>query len=109
MIFKYRGFNKNWCFVEGKSIVTARVSTQGISAQSEWPDMPGNCYSELENRIGEETGMWGARFIGEVFMYPSVFVVSVDGETFALATNTATEAYLVNDNGKTVERIGYMN
>lgn len=105
MVLKYRGFNKNWCFVEGDSIVTARVETSGIKTQSEVPGVVGDCYKELQNKIGEETEMWNVRFIGEVLKYPVVTVVSVGKDTFAFATSTATEVFILNDNGKTIERL----
>lgn len=105
MILKYRGYGNNWCFKEGDSIVTAKVKTTEISG-TDGNDMFNDCYRELEHRIREEVKADRVHFIGEVFSLPVIAVVAVGGvggysDTYAIST----EAYLLNDNGKTIERL----
>lgn len=101
MILKYRGFGDNWCFVEGTHIVTAKVPN--TFPLSEVEDGLGGVdyYKKLKDRISAETGMYNVRFIGEVLCPPFVVAVDVDGDEYAIAT----EAYILNDNGKTIERL----
>lgn len=105
MVLKYKGFNNNWVFVEGKIITVATVSTEGIDTSSELPGTLSNCYKKLADRISKETGLDNFRWVGEVFMCFYVVVVQVGDETYVFSVDVALESYILNDNGKTVERL----
>ena len=100
MILKFKGFGDNWCFVEGTHIATAKVMTTGIK-RNDPNELGEDPYTELQDRISAVTGITNPQFIGEVLDPPFIVTVDVDGEEYAIAT----EAYILNDNGKTIERL----
>ena len=106
MILKYRSHNKNWCYHEGKSVVSALVNNpKGIG-----PDEPCTKLSiedfvkrtkETNELIEKETGMRPMIAIGEIYDSQLIACVSIDNTVYALAV----DAYLINDNGKVIEKL----
>ena len=96
MILKYKGVVGDWFFAEGKNIRTVTVMTKGISRFDGKDDD-----AVLLDRIREETGIYNPIPVGDVLGHPFVVVVDIDGQEYAIAT----EAYILNDNGKTIERL----
>lgn len=92
MILKYRGYNKNWCYIEGDEIVTAVINTSGIASDS--PDG----YMALANKIEKDTMINNVKFIGEVLSTPLIVIASVDGVSYAIAN----DVYILNTKGQIV-------
>ena len=106
MILKYRSHNKNWCYVEGRSVVSAIVNNpKGIGPNEPCAKLSIEDFvkrmKETNELIEKETGMIPMIGIGDLCDSQLIACVSIDNTVYALAV----DAYLINDNGKVIEKL----
>lgn len=114
MILKYRGYMKNWCYMESPSFTVATLAFE----KPECPDthtmeeairaakiqqhkIDGTILEEVGLKIGDRI----TYLIGDALFEPehgfTVVIPDDNSEAFVLTK----EAYLMTDTGKTIERI----
>ena len=114
MILKYRGFNNNWVYVEAKEFVVAKLLMPKTDEDQKRSSDPNETLSfikakhdETVNHIYKETSCppdtIDFRVKGNIADITYFVVVMPYGFEIAYVLNT--EAYLMTDSGKTVERI----
>ena len=114
MILKYRGYMKNWCYMEYPSFTVARLAFEkpkcAESHTREEALREASIQShKIDGIIREEVGLDPddriTYLIGDELFEPergfTVVIPDDNSEAFVLTK----EAYLMTDNGKTVERI----
>lgn len=104
MTIKFRGLNKNWCFVEADEVVYTMINTQFPNCK-EGADK----YKLLEKRIKEEALMYSesVRFVNDIFDKPMVAVAHLRNKNETRIYVFGSEAYLLNTEGKTIEKLMY--
>lgn len=112
MILKYKGFNKNWVYVEcEKEIVCHRDDKRLIFANykedSLEEDLIRICkhYEYLEKELKERTGFTGEiiwRQFDHIYDMTDFVLVMIDNEK---AYGIASDCYLMTNDGKTVDKI----
>ena len=102
MVVKYRSIGKNWCFVECDQFAYSMISTERLDSLKDK-------YTAMEERALNENCFTAdkVRFIGGVFNKPMVAVAHLQKGNETTVYFFGNEAYLLNNEGKTVEKIMY--
>ena len=116
MVLKYRGFKENWCYVEAPSFTIRRFVMPEFSSPNEDESQEAqtkkinDAYRKAEEYIRLQMGLADEAIsflIGDTNIYDlhNCTAVVPDDRKPRDAFILNREAYLVTDNGKTIERI----
>lgn len=114
MILQFRGCKNNWVYEYAESIAisTVEITKAEIHEEDSKEELAAikNISSEIEQEIKDETGCGkDIVFITNKPLYElgyvKVAVLTDENKHIAYAFDTDREAYLLNDNGKTVRRV----
>lgn len=112
MILKYRGYMNNWCYMEAQQFTVGRVVLKDVppcDINLQELSLIERDYRFKEKQIREEIGLENepiTLLIGnELFESGREYVVVLAEKDQREAFVLSREAYLMTDNGKTIERI----
>jgi hypothetical protein len=98
MIFKFKSDHGNWVIVEGNPICFSRVEVKK-------PPDTVDCNKILCEQILNETNISIEGFYGDIDNAEYVNAVVVGKGDYRVAIASGVPAYILNDNGKTIERL----
>ena len=98
MILKFKDNHGNWVFLEGDIVCVSRVEVKK-------PHDIVDCNKILVEQIFNETNISIEGFYGDIDNAQFVNAVVVGKGEYRIAIASGVPAYILNDNGKTIERL----